>query len=117
MLFTEICEDCLRISVNVTTIAVGDIIMVNCSINQRPHNGITLFINEVASTDPSADLRCFTESIWGHLVTYYCIATKSGMMNITANTEFCDTVVDSQQISIAIEEKRIHNKTEDHHGK
>ena len=91
--------------------------MVNCSINQRPHNGITLFINEVASTDPSADLRCSTENVWGHLVTYHCIAKKSGMMNVTANTEFCDTVVDSQQISITIEEKRIHNKTEDHHGK
>ena len=85
-------------------------------MNQQPHSGITLFINGIASTDPSADLRCSTESIWGHLVTYYCIAKKSGMMNITANTEFCDTVVDSQQIYIIIEEKRIDNKTEDHHG-
>ena len=28
-------------------------------------------------------------------------------MNITANTEFCDTVVESQQINVTIEEERI----------
>ena len=93
--------------------------MVNCSMNQGPHTGITLFINSVASTDPSADMRCSTKSIQGHLVTYYCIAKKSGVMNITANTEFCDTVVDSQQIGITIEEEEriMHNRTENHVGR
>ena len=116
MFFTETCEGCLIISVNATTTAVGDIVMVNCSMNRGSHTGITLFINSVASTNPSADMRCSTESIQGHLVTYYCIAKKRGVMNITANTEFCDIVVDSQQIGITIEEQRMHNITEDHHG-
>ena len=82
--------------------------MVITSIRQQPHNGITLFINGVAFTDPSANLSCSTKSnVLGQQVVYYCTARKSGTMIINANTEFCDTQLNSSQVDVTIEEQRI----------
>ena len=91
-----------------TAAVVGDGILVISSIKQRPHNGISLFINGIASTDPSADLSCSTKNrVLGHQVIYYCIAKRSGTVTLRTNTEFCETVLNSQQINITIEEQRI----------
>ena len=104
--FTEICHSCLTISVNVTTAVVGDVIMVITSIRQQPHIGITLFINDVASTNRSADLSCSNKnSVLGQQVVYYCTAWKSGTMIMDANTEFCSSELNSPQVDITIEEE------------
>ena len=106
--FTEICRSCLTLSANITRAIVGNVIMVITSIKQRPHNGITLFINDKAFTDPSADLSCSTQSkVLGEQVVYYCTAWKSGTMTIITNTEFCGTQLNSSQIDITVEEQRI----------
>ena len=92
--------------------------MVNSTIRQQPHNGITLFINGIAFTDPSSDLSCSTKSkVLGQFVMFYCTTKKTGTVYIKTNTGFCDTELSSQEIDITIEEQRtMPNETLNEHG-
>ena len=104
--FTEICEDCLRLSANATTAVVGDVIMITSSMVQRPHNGISLLVNGLIAANP--DFTCHTASnVLGHQVVYYCTAMKSAAVTIQSHVVFCDGDLTSQQINITFKEQRV----------
>ena len=101
----EICEDCLQLSVNVTAARVGDVVMIISDMIQQPHNGISLSINGLISTNPN--FTCHTTSnILSQQVIYYCTAKKTGMVTVQSNTVFCNTDLNSLRINITIEEQR-----------
>ena len=105
-MLTEVCEDCLTLSTNVTVVAVGGVVMIVSNMKQQPHNGISLFIDGVAYTNPNLNFRCRTTSnILGQQMIYYCTGRRSGTVAVQTNTVFCDTDLRSQQIIITIEEQ------------
>ena len=94
------------LSANVTaTTAVGDVVMITSSMAQQPHNGVSLLVNGLISTNPN--FECSTTShVLGRQVIFYCTARKSGTVTIQSNVVFCDGDLTSQQINITIEEQR-----------
>ena len=105
-MLTEICEHCLTLSTNVTVVAVGGVAMIISNMFQQPHNGISLFIDGVAYTNPNLNFRCHTTSnILGQQMIYYCTGRRSETVTVQTNTVFCDTDLSSQQIIITVEEQ------------
>ena len=91
-------------SASKTTAVVGDIIMVNTSITQQPHGGISLSANGSFVRNPSFDCDTRGHSVLDHEVIYYCTARKSGAITIQANVVFCSIDWSSQTINISIKE-------------
>jgi len=119
LVLSEICQDCLQLSANVTAVIPGDVILFISTLTQRPNNGITLFINRTVSTDARAILDChlMSNDVSGSEVVYSCTAVRSGTVTVNTNTVFCDSDLYSQNITITIEEQTIvTSKTQNEHG-
>lgn len=93
------------------------------SIRQQPHTGISLIINEKAYTDSEAVLDCSPiNGVLDSQVTYHCNPKQSAYgttVTIQTNTEFCETLLKSQQINITVVEQRVNSTTaqiENAHG-
>ena len=88
-----------------TSAVVGDVIMVIINIDQRPHSGISLSVNESFVRHPDFDCYPRDHSVTNPQVVYYCTARKSGTVTIQANVIFCSLDWSSQKIIIPVEEQ------------
>ena len=109
-MFAEICRECLSITANATTVVVGSVVMITCSITQRPHNGISLLTDEYITNspnNPNRNFHCYSMSndVTGPVLVYFCTAKKSGTITVQSNVDFCETLLYSQQINITILEQ------------
>lgn len=111
--YNETCEHCLGISINVSAVAVGGTVAITCSMEQIPHNGLSLLVNGSIGINPGFSCRTMS-NVLGHQVVYHCIAKKSGPVTIQANTEFCGEMLYSQQFSITVAEPQAEQKSTNH---
>jgi len=118
-MFSEICQDCLKLSANVTTVVVGDVISFSSTLIWQPNKGITLYINGSVFIDARAILDChlMSNDVTESEVVYSCKAVKSGTVTVDTGTGFCGSYLYSQNIAITIEKQRIvTNYTQNEHG-
>ena len=101
---TDICEGCLSISANTTSVVEGDVIMFIIDIAQRPHGGISLSVNGSLVINSDFDCHFSGDSVRDPQVVYHCTARKSGTVIIQATVTLCSVDWSSQEIIITVEE-------------